>query len=162
MAEQKTIYTKEGFQKLIDELDYLKSTRRAEIKEMLKEARAFGDLSENSEYDEAREQQAKNEHSIVELEEIIKNTVVVEDSDTASDKVTLGKTITVRNEKTGKELVYHIVGSSDANPFEMKISNLSPMGIAFMGSKVGDRVTATSPSGAVDYTILDIAKKTAD
>lgn len=158
----KHINTREGLRKLEEELAWRKGPERNRIKEAIAVAKGFGDLSENSEYDEAREQQAKNEHSIVELEEIIKNTVVVEDSDTASDKVTLGKTITVRNEKTGKELVYHIVGSSDANPFEMKISNLSPMGIAFMGSKVGDRVTATSPSGAVDYTILDIAKKTAD
>ena len=158
----KHINTREGLRKLEEELAWRKGPERNRIKEAIAVAKGFGDLSENSEYDEAREQQAKNEHSIVELEEIIKNTVVVEDSDTASDKVTLGKTITVRNEKTGKELVYHIVGSSDANPFEMKISNLSPMGIAFMGSKVGDRVTATSPNGAVDYTILDIAKKTAD
>ena len=158
----KHINTREGLRKLEEELAWRKGPERNRIKEAIAVAKGFGDLSENSEYDEAREQQAKNEHSIVELEEIIKNTVVVEDSDTASDKVTLGKTITVRNENTGKELVYHIVGSSDANPFEMKISNLSPMGIAFMGSKVGDRVTATSPSGAVDYTILDIAKKTAD
>ena len=159
MAEQKTKYTKEGYQKLIDELDYLKTVRRNEVKEMLKEARAFGDLSENSEYDEAREQQAKNEHRIQELEEMLKNTVVIEESEAAADKVTLGKTVKVRNESNGKEDTYFMVGSTEANPFEKRISNLSPIGSALMGAKVGDTVTATgTPKGAVDYTILEITK----
>ena len=157
MAKQ-NINTREGLRKLEEELAWRKGPERNRIKEAIAVAKSFGDLSENSEYDEAREQQAKNEHAISELEEIIKNTVVVEESETAADKVTLGKTVKVRNEKNGKEAVYHIVGSSDANPFEMKISNLSPMGIAFMGAKVGDKVTATSPNGAVDFTILEITK----
>ena len=161
MAKQ-NINTREGLRKLEEELAWRKGPERNRIKEAIAVAKSFGDLSENSEYDEAREQQAKNEHAILELEEVIKNTVVVEESETAADKVTLGKTITVRNEKNGKEYTYHIVGSSDANPFKSMISNLSPMGLAFMGSKVGDRVTATSPNGAVDYTILEITIKAAE
>ena len=158
MAKQ-NISTREGLKKLEEELAWRKGQERNRIKEAIAVAKSFGDLSENSEYDEAREQQAKNEHAINELEELIKNTIVIEESETATDKVTLDKTIKVRNEKTGKEHVYHIVGSTDANPFENKISNLSPLGIAFMGSKVGDKVTATSPNGAIDFTILEINKK---
>ena len=158
MARQITV-TKEGLQKLQDELNERKSTKREEIKEAIRIAKGFGDLSENSEYDEAREQQAKNEHRINELEEMIKNIVVIEESEASVDKVTLGKTVTVKNENTGKVDTYYMVGSTEADPFAKRISNLSPIGVALMGAKVGDTVTATgTPRGEVSYTILEITK----
>ena len=158
MAKQ-IFETKEGLKKLQDELAFRKGPERNRIKEAISVAKGFGDLSENSEYEEARESQAKNEHRITELEEMLKNIVVVDESETTSDKVTLGKTVRVRNESNGKEYVYNMVGSTEADPFANRISNLSPMGAALIGAKEGDRVTATgTPKGAVDYTILEIKK----
>lgn len=158
MAKQ-IFETKEGLKKLQDELAFRKGPERNRIKEAISVAKGFGDLSENSEYDEARESQAKNEHRINELEEMLKNIVVVDESETTSDKVTLGKTVRVRNESNGKEYEYNMVGSTEADPFANRISNLSPIGAALIGAKVGDRVTATgTPKGAVDYTVLEIKK----
>lgn len=158
MAKQ-IFETREGLKKLQDELAFRKGPERNRIKEAIAVAKGFGDLSENSEYDEARESQAKNEHRINELEEMLKNVVVVDESEATSDKVTLGKTVKVRNEGNGKEYVYSMVGSTEADPFVNRISNLSPIGSALMGAKVGDRVTATgTPKGAVDYTVLEITK----
>ena len=158
MAKQ-NINTREGLRKLEEELAWRKGPERNRIKEAIAVAKSFGDLSENSEYDEAREQQAKNEHRILELEEMLKNTVVIEENEASADKITLGKTVKVRNESNGKEYVYHMVGSTEADPFANRISNLSPIGVALMGAKVGDRVTSTgTPKGAVDYTVLEITK----
>ena len=158
MAKQ-IFETKEGLKKLQDELAFRKGPERNRIKEAISVAKGFGDLSENSEYEEARESQLKNEHRITELEEMLKNIVVVDESETTSDKVTLGKTVRVRNESNGKEYVYNMVGSTEADPFANRISNLSPIGAALIGAKEGDRVTATgTPKGAVDYTILEIKK----
>lgn len=154
----KIFETLEGKKKLEDELAWRKGAERNRIKEAIAVAKGFGDLSENSEYDEAREQQAKNEHRITELEEMLKNIVVIEESEANADKVTLGKTVKVRNEKNGKEYVYHMVGSTEANPFENRISNLSPIGVALIGAKAGDKVTAINPNGTVEYTILEITK----
>ncbi len=152
MAEQKTKYTKEGFQKLIDELDYLKTTRRAEVKEMLKEARAFGDLSENSEYDEARDQQAKCESRIAELEYLIKNGVVMSEEEANRNVVSIGSTVTIKY-KDGKELTYYLVGSNEVDPLNKKISDLSPIGMAVIGHTKGDVVTISAPSGEKEATI---------
>ena len=157
MAEQKTIYTKEGFQKLIDELDYLKSTRRAEVKEMLKEARAFGDLSENSEYDEARDQQAKCESRIAELEYLIKNGVVMSEEEANKNIVSIGSTVTIKY-KDGKEVTYHLVGSNEVDPLHGKISDRSPIGTAIIGHKKGDKVSVETPNGSMSITVLEITK----
>ena len=153
MAEQKTKYTKEGFQKLIDELEYLKTTRRAEVKEMLKEARAFGDLSENSEYDEARDQQAKVESRILELEYLIKNGEVMTEEDANKNIVNIGSTVKIKY-KDGKEVTYYLVGSNEVDPLNGKISDHSPIGRAIIGHKKGDKVTIVTPSGEKDATIL--------
>ena len=153
MAEQKTIYTKEGFQKLIDELDYLKSVRRAEVKEMLKEARAFGDLSENSEYDEARDQQAKCEARIAELEYLIKNGVVMSEEEANKNIVSIGSTVTIQY-KDGREATYFLVGSNEVDPLAKKISDLSPIGMALIGKTKGDKVTISAPSGDKEATIV--------
>jgi transcription elongation factor GreA len=158
MAKQ-IFETREGLKKLQDELAFRKGPERNRIKEAIAVAKGFGDLSENSEYDEARDQQAKNEHRINELEEMLKNIVVIEENEASADKITLGKTVTVRNESNGKEYTYHMVGSTEADPFANRISNLSPIGVALMGARVGDRVTSTgTPKGAVGYTVLSIEK----
>lgn len=154
MAEQKTIYTKEGFQKLIDELEYLKTVRRNEVKEMLKEARAFGDLSENSEYDEARDQQAKCESRIIELEYLIKNGVVMSEEEANKNIVSIGSTVTIKYNDDGREVTYYLVGSNEVDPQTKRISDLSPIGIALIGHEKGDVVTISAPRGDRDATIV--------
>ncbi|MBO5313514.1 MAG: transcription elongation factor GreA [Clostridia bacterium] len=153
MAEQKTIYTKEGYQKLIDELEYLKTVRRAEVKEMLKEARAFGDLSENSEYDEARDQQAKCESRIIELEYLIKNGVVMSEEEANKNVVSIGSTVTLQF-KDGQEVTYYLVGSNEVDPLSKRISDLSPIGMAIIGHTKGDVVTISAPAGDREATIV--------
>jgi transcription elongation factor GreA len=157
MAEQKTIYTKEGFQKLQDELEYLKTTRRAEVGQMLKEARSFGDLSENSEYDEARDQQAKVESRINELEYLIKNAIIMSEEDAAKNIVSIGSTVTIRY-PDGKEKTYDIVGSNEVSPFEGKISDLSPIGMALIGHKDGDEVKIKTPAGEKTAVIVSFER----
>ena len=157
MAEQKTTYTKEGFQKLKDELEYLKTTRREEVGQMLKEARSFGDLSENSEYDEARDQQAKVEARISELEYLIKNAVVLSDEDVAKNIISIGATVTIKYED-GKEKTYDIVGSNEVEPFANKISDLSPIGMALIGHKNGDKVKIMSPSGEKTAVVVSFER----
>jgi transcription elongation factor GreA len=157
MAKPITV-TKEGLKKLQEELAERKGSIRNEIKEAIRIARGFGDLSENSEYDEARESQAKNEHRIVELEEMLKTVVVIDENETNSNRVTLGKTVTLKNESTGKELVYHIVGPTESDPFAHRISDQSPIGAALINAIKGDTVTAETPKGPVKFTILDITK----
>ena len=152
MADQKTTYTKEGFQKLVDELEYLKTVRRAEVKEMLKEARAFGDLSENSEYDEARDQQAKCESRIAELEYLIKNGVIMSEEEANKNIVSIGSTVTLQY-KDGKEVTYYLVGSNEVDPLNKKISDLSPIGMAVIGKTKGDNVVISAPSGDKEATI---------
>lgn len=153
MAEQKTIYTKEGFQKLKDELEYLKTTRRAEVGQMLKEARSFGDLSENSEYDEARDQQAKVESRIAELEYLIKNGVVMSDEDAAKNIISIGTTVTIKY-SDGREVTYDLVGSNEVEPLKHRISDLSPIGMALIGHKEGDTIIINTPSGEKEITVV--------
>ena len=157
MAEQKTIYTKEGFQKLKDELEYLKTTRRAEVGQMLKEARSFGDLSENSEYDEARDQQAKVESRIAELEYLIKNGVVMSDEDAAKNIISIGTTVTIKY-SDGREVTYDLVGSNGVEPLKHRISDLSPIGMALIGHKEGDTVVINTPSGEKEITIVSFER----
>lgn len=157
MAEQKTIYTKEGFQKLKDELEYLKTTRRAEVGQMLKEARSFGDLSENSEYDEARDQQAKVESRIAELEYLIKNGVVMSDEDAAKNIISIGTTVTIKY-SDGREVTYDLVGSNEVEPLKHKISDLSPIGMALIGHKEGDTIIINTPSGEKEITVVSFER----
>ena len=155
MAEQKTKYTQEGYQKLIDELEYLKITRRQEVKELLKEARSFGDLSENSEYDEAKNQQAQVEHRIAELEFLIKNGEVVSEESIDKNIVSIGSTVTIKYED-GREVTYQIVSSNEVAPLEKKISDLSPIGMALVSHKKGDSVTIVTPSGEKEVKIINV------
>ena len=157
MAEQKTKYTQEGYQKLIDELDYLKITRRQEVKELLKEARSFGDLSENSEYDEAKNQQAQVEHRIAELEFLIKNGEVVSEEDIDKNLVSIGSSVTIKYED-GKKVTYHIVSSNEVAPMEKKISDVSPIGMALVGHKKGETVTIVTPVGEKEAKIVSFER----
>ena len=157
MAEQKIKYTQEGYQKLIDELDYLKSVKREEIKEALKAARDLGDLSENSEYDEARTQQGMNEARIAELEELIKNAIVLSDDELKFGVVSIGSTVVIKY-KDGSEKSYDIVGSNEVNPLKGKISDLSPIGSALIGHEVGDIVYIYAPAGEKEVTVISVER----
>ncbi len=143
---KKTIVTKEGLKKLQDELNELKTVTRVKVGNDLKKARAFGDLSENSEYDEAKNEQAKVEGRIMELEELLKNVEVVEGTDNKKSGIGFGSAVTVIDEN-GNEAEYTIVGTAEANFLENKISNESPVGAALIGKKTGDVVTFDTPGG---------------
>ena len=153
MAEQMKKYTQEGYQKLIDELEVLKTVKRNEIKDALKAARDLGDLSENSEYDEARTQQGLNEARIAELEELIKHAVVVSEDEIAMNVVSIGSTVVVKY-ADGTEKKYDIVGSNEVNPLQGKISDLSPIGSALIGHEAGDIVYIYTPVGEKEATIV--------
>lgn len=150
--------TKEGLEKLTSELDYLKNVKRIEVKEALRIARGFGDLSENSEYDEAKDEQAKVESRISELEEMLKTAVVISDDQIRTDVVNVGTTVRIYNEKWDEEVTYTIVGSTEAAPLQNKISDQSPIGKAIIGHKVGETVVVDTPAGHANVKILNIEK----
>ena len=156
MEEKKLTYTTEGFAKLQEEYDYLKNVRRQEVKELLKEARSFGDLSENSEYDEARDQQAKVESRIAELEYLMKNAVII-DTDAVKNVVALGSTVILKY-ADGTKKQYDLVGSNEVDPLHGKISDRSPIGTAIIGHKKGEKVTVETPVGEVDVEIENFFK----
>ena len=145
--------TKERLEEFKAELEQLKNVKRNEVAQRLKQAKEYGDLSENSEYAEAREEQASVETRIAELEDLLKNMEIVTKTK-GSDTVRVGSTITVK--KAGKEMAYSIVGSYDADPLAGKVSDESPLGKAFIGKKVGDKVNVEAPAGKVTYEILKI------
>ena len=138
---------------LEQELQYLKTTREKEVAEQIKEARSFGDLSENSEYDEARNEQAKVEARISELEQIILHTVVVPEGAVDSKVIHLGSTVLLLDESKNMEKTYILVGSNEANPDEGKISDRSPIGVALVGKHIGDEAVVTTPRGDKKYKI---------
>ena len=150
--------TEAGLRALKEELDYLKNTKRNEVKENLAVARSFGDLSENSEYDEAKNEQSKVESRISELEQIILHTVVVEESALDHSAIHLGSTVVLRNLQTGKEEKYAIVGSNEANPLEGRISDRSPIGSAILGKKAGEEVVVSTPKGDKKYSIAEVTR----
>ena len=158
MAEIKQMYTKQGYQDLVDELKYLKLTRREEIKEQIAVARGFGDLSENAEYDEARNEQAKVEARIQELEALIENAEIIDESNMDVRAISLGSVVKLYDEEFEEEITYSIVGSNQADPLEQKISDQSPIGRALMGKKAGDRVTVTAPAGELHFKVLEVAR----
>ena len=159
MAENmKQMYTKQGYQDLIDELKYLKLTRREEIKEQIAVARGFGDLSENAEYDEARNEQAKVEARIQELEALIENAEIIDETTMDARSISLGSVVKLYDEDFDEEITYSIVGSNQADPLEQKISDQSPIGRALMGKKAGERVTVTAPAGELHFKVLEVAR----
>ena len=149
--------TNEGLKKLEDELSFLKTIRRKEVSEQIKTARGLGDLSENSEYDEAREEQAKVEARISELENMLENVEVISEHELTTDAVNVGSKVRVLDEKNNEEIEYTVVGSSEANALKRKISDQSPIG-ALMGAKVDDVVTAYTPGGELKFKIIEISK----
>lgn len=155
---KKFIMTYEGIKKLEEELEYLKTVKRKEITEKIKVALGYGDLSENSEYDEAKNDQAFTEGRIIQLENMLKNAVVVDESEVPKDKVSVGSIVKVMDYEFDEEVEYTIVGSAEADPMNFKISNESPVGSALIGKKVGDVVEVTVPSGVSKFEILEIRR----
>ena len=149
-------YTKEGYDKLVEEYEFLTKVKRDEVKKAIAEARSYGDLSENSEYDEARNEQAKVEARIAELDNLIQNAEITNDADMDEDVIGLGSYVKLL--KNGVEVEYSIVGSNEANPFENKISDLSVIGKAIAGKRAGDEVTATANSGSISIKILEVSR----
>jgi len=157
MVDEKSYYmTEEGKEKLETELHYLKTEKRKEIVERIKVARDFGDLSENSEYDSAKEEQAFVETRIAQLEKMIRNAVIIENDEENADVVALGRTVTFIELPDGEEETYTIVGSAEADPFEGKISNDSPMAKSLLGHEEGEEVAVATPGGDIQVKIVSI------
>lgn len=155
---KQVILTYDGLKKLEEELDYLKSVKRPEVAEKIKQARAFGDLSENSEYDEAKNEQAFIEGRIATIEAMLRNAQVIDEEDIAIDKVSVGCTVKVYDEDFKEEAEYTIVGSTEADPMNNKISDESPIGKALLGKRVGDTVSVEVPAGIIKLKVLEIHK----
>ena len=156
MEEKKNIMTREGLQRYEDELRELKDVKRKEIAQKIKEAREQGDLSENAEYDAAKDEQRDTEARISELETILKNVEVVDDDDITADKVMVGSTVTIFDIEFAEELTYKIVGSTEVDSLNGKISNESPVGKGLIGAHVGETITVQTPAGESAYKVLDI------
>jgi len=152
------LVTEEGLKKMKAEFEYLKTVKRKEITESIGIAKAFGDLSENSEYDEAKNEQAKVEARITELEEQLKNVRVVDKSEIKTDEVNIGNKVRVLNMSLNKEISYSVVGSTEADPFSNKVSDESPIGKVLIGAKKGDIREFETPKGLFKLEILDISK----
>ncbi|MBE6530992.1 MAG: transcription elongation factor GreA [Ruminococcaceae bacterium] len=155
------LYTPEGYQKLVDELNYLTKTRREEIKKDIAEARSFGDLSENAEYDAARNEQAKVEARIKELEELIRHAKIIDEEAIDTTVVSIGSVVKV--ERNGKDIIeYSIVGSNEADPDTFKISDQSPIGRKLIGVRAGSNVVVEVPSGKINFKVLEVSRAKED
>ncbi|ABS40182.1 transcription elongation factor GreA [Clostridium botulinum] len=153
---KKYVMTYEGVKKLEEELEYLKTVKRKEITEKIKVALSFGDLSENSEYDEAKNEQAFVEGRIIQLENMLKNASIVDENEVPKDIVSVGSIVKVKDYEFDEEVEYIIVGSAEADPMNNKISNESPVGHGLIGKKVGDIIEVTVPDGVSKYEILEV------
>ena len=159
MAEaKKVVMTYDGLKKMEQELENLKTVRRKEVAEKIKEARGQGDLSENAEYDAAKEEQGEIESRIVQLENLLRNAEVIDEDVLKMDVVNLGSKVTVLDVEFDEEMEYTIVGSTEADPMNGRISNESPLGMALLDQKVGATVMADTPDGEVAFKILNIQK----
>ena len=156
MADQKMILTKDGLKKLQDELENLKSVRRIEVAERIKQAIAFGDISENSEYDDAKNEQAFIEGRIQELEQKLRNVEVISEEKKSKSVVTMGCKVVVRDMELGEDMEYTLVGTAEADPEAMRISNESPVGAAILGQRVNKVVEVQAPVGTIKYKIIKI------
>jgi transcription elongation factor GreA len=153
---KEVILTKEGYEKLKQEIEYLSTDKRREVAERIRTAREFGDIAENAEYDDAKNEQALVEHRIATLEERLLSARVIDKKDIAKDVVSVGSTVRLRDLGANKTFEYRIVGSAEANPAEQKLSNESPVGKAIIGRKKGETVEVAAPRGALKFKILDI------
>jgi transcription elongation factor GreA len=150
------ILTPEGYEKLKQEIEYLSNDKRREVADRIRTAREFGDIAENAEYDDAKNEQALLEHRIATLEERLRNARVISKKDVAKDVVSIGSKVKLRDISAKQTFEYRIVGSAEANPAENKLSNESPVGKAIIGKKKGETVEVTTPRGSLKYKILDI------
>lgn len=157
MAKQ-IIVSRDGFLKLQSDLEHLKTVKRKEVAQAIQKARAYGDLSENSEYDEAKNEQAEIETRIAMLEETLENAVVMDDADIGMDKVSVGNTVVIHCIDDDTESTYRIVSTAEADPLEGRISDDCPLGRALLGQRQGDSITVEAPSGTRKYTITSISK----
>jgi transcription elongation factor GreA len=153
---KEVILTPEGYEKLKQEIEHLQSNKRREVAERIRVAREFGDIAENAEYDDAKNEQAMLEHRIMQLEERLLSARVITKKEISKDVVSVGSHVRVKNMDAGKTVEYHIVGSAEANPTENKLSNESPVGKAIIGHKKGDVVEVTAPRGSLKFKILEI------
>ncbi|MFN8187792.1 MAG: transcription elongation factor GreA [Gaiellales bacterium] len=150
------VLTPEGYTKLKEEIDYLKTAKRAEVAERIKHAREFGDISENSEYDDAKNEQAMVEHRIATLEDRLASARVIEADEVTTDVVSIGVKVRLKDVDANVTVEYTIVGSAEANPAEQKLSNESPVGKAILGHKKGEVVEVAAPRGTLKFKIMDI------
>ena len=158
MENKEVILTEEGYKKIEEELEYLKTTKRTEIAERIKIALGFGDLSENSEYDEAKNAQAENEIKIVDLENKLRYAKIIDESEIDTETVQIGNTVKIKDYEFDEEIEYTIVGSTEVDLSQNKISNESPIGAGLLGTKKGEIVEIAIPDGIAKYKILDIKK----
>ncbi len=158
MTEKYVFLTEQGLNKLEEELDELKSVRRKEIAARIKVALSFGDISENSEYDQAKNEQAQLEERIVKIETTLRNAKIIDEDEITTDIVSVGSKVAVKDLEYDEEMEYIIVGSAEADPYQGKISNESPLGSSLIGCKKGDIVPVPVPDGIIEYEILDIRR----
>ena len=150
------ILTPEGLEKLQEELETLRTTRRREVAERIKEAREFGDIAENSEYDDAKNEQAQLEARILQLEQQLRNARVVDAEHVSTESVSIGARVTLRDLATRKSTEYSVVGSAEADPRNHRLSSESPLGKAVLGRKKGEKITVSTPRGALEYQVMKI------
>ena len=155
---EEILLRQEDYDKIVEEHEYLTSVRRIEVSEHLKEAKSYGDLSENAEYDAAKNEQAELEDRIQKLETMMRNGKIVDEAALTGDHVNLGLGVRVKDMKTKEEFTYTIVGINQANPFEDKISNESPVGKALLGRKKGETVEIQTENGVLNYKVMEIIK----
>ena len=154
--DREVILTEDGYRKLMEEIEFLSTTKRREVAERIKEAREFGDISENSEYDDAKNEQGLLERRIGELQRRVRNVRVVDPSEAEEDAVDLGTTVTLRAVGKGQERTFLIVGANESDPTSGKLSHASPVGRAVLKRKVGEKVTVSTPRGATEYEIVNV------
>lgn len=159
MAEKQIMLTLEGLKKLEQKLEHLKTVRRTDVAERIKQAIEFGDISENSEYEDAKNEQAFIEGEIMTLEKMLRNSKIIEESDIGTDVVSIGCIVRLKDLEFDEDLEYVIVGSAEADPTEFKISNESPVGQAILGQKVGSVVEVNVPAGVLKYEVLEIKRQ---
>lgn len=157
MDNKQVKLTEDGLKQLEEELEYLKTKKRKEASEKIKVALGFGDLSENSEYDEAKNEQAQVEARIVSVENMLKNAIVIDESERDTSKVELGATVTIHDIEFDEDITYKIVGSTEADPDEGRLSDESPLGKSLMGKAEGEMIDVDAPAGVIQYKILKIS-----
>ncbi len=157
MDNKQVKLTEDGLKQLEEELEYLKTKKRKEVSEKIKVALGFGDLSENSEYDEAKNEQAQVEARIVSVENMLKNAIVFDESERDTSKVELGATVTIHDIEFDEDITYKIVGSTEADPDEGRLSDESPLGKSLMGKAEGEMIDVDAPAGVIQYKILKIS-----